>query len=423
MAPGVVVRLLSAALLLVTFHAGAVSAAGLVGAFGEVGAPGREFRLLRLSGGGGGRGKAKKGFYMREIKSEAEAPWEAARKKGNAHFMAGEWASAVASVTGALESNSTPPEAAVVLHSNSAAALLKLGSFDEAGVHARAGLALFSGSESLPEELRQKLTYRARDADLGVAVDQAAARTSGVSVAAHAVIDAGSPLGAALGDVNTTAYFFEAQFRELHPGSSHRFIATVGVSVCIAVFARSPDGRAFGAHINNWSVHSSLYMHERRGQGGMILENMSRAMQRVFRDVDPRKVTIRLVGGWEKNFNTDGSSFSDVVQMWATEVLPGAAIDISLMNRFAGAEKAEDYDRCCSEGQVFQVVALDSHTGKVVTHSNNQVPMLVNSQVPMLVKLNSIKHGQEMDLRWSNEVNPGMSQGKEITPIMTEYKD
>ena len=371
MPPRAVAALLSVALLLATIHAGAVSAAGLVEALGYGSSPGGAFRLLRLSGGAGG----------------GEAPWETARAEGNAYFKAGEWAIAAGRYTHGLACDSPPPEAAAALYSNRAAALLKLGSFVEAGADARAGLALFDGSESLPGKLKQKLTVRAGDADrgaagllqklawagdmvLGAAVEQAAAHTREVSTAAQTTIEAKSPLGIALGDLNTTAYFFESQFRELRPGSKHRFLATVKVYTCIAVLASSPGGWAFGAHVNPISLSSSYAA-------------ISGALQSAFRGVDRKQVTIRLVGGHtkmdmaykdflQKHCPGEEALFSAVVRKCVAEALPGAAIDTSLLNRFEGAGAADGGEadmKCHVEGQLFQVVALDSHTGSVVTHT------------------------------------------------------
>ena len=125
--------------------------------------------------------------------------------------------------------------------------LVKQGSFAKAGDDARAGLALFSGSESLPAELEQERTIRARAADLGVAVEQAAARTSEVSMTSQTIIE-GPLLDALKGE--STLWFLETEYCALPPGSEQRFLATLATSSCITLFASGPDRRAFGAHIN-----------------------------------------------------------------------------------------------------------------------------------------------------------------------------
>ena len=247
-------------------------------------------------------------------------------------------------------------------------------------------------ASGLVSKLRQKLTDT-EEADLGVAVEQAAASTRGVSATAQTVIEAESPLGGALGDLDTTAYFFEMGFLALPPGSTLRFLATLRVNGCIAVFASGPDGRAFGAHVNVALVVSSLRERRVAGRWGTPLEKVSEALQEVFAGVDPSRVTISLVGGWramdgymmeelEFHFPEEEAvrSFSGVVRKWVGEALSGAAVDVSLLNRFEGfdygpnsPDTEEEELRCKIEcwlqGQFFGVVALDSHTGMVVSQT------------------------------------------------------
>jgi len=322
---------------------------------------------------------------------KAAAPWELARQTGNAHFTASKWAHAIISYTTGLACDETPPEAAIVLYCNRAAALLQQGgedSFVHAGEDARAELALCSDSELIPAKIKLKLTQRAREADLGALgfeVEQAARLTSQVSITAQTVIPADSLLGTALGDLDTTAYFFEAQFRAIEPWSTQRFLATVNVYSSIALFATGPDRRAFGAHIN-----FAALLHSDRdwpgiviAPGSMLLDNMSRALQRAFRHVDPSEVTIKLVGGHEKTDHYDGCNaatsgeeapkrYSDLVRRCVAEALPGASVDTSLLHRFEGGDACDWFEvehACCVQGQRFQVVALDSHTGNVVTQT------------------------------------------------------
>ncbi|KAJ1469259.1 hypothetical protein T484DRAFT_2183017 [Baffinella frigidus] len=186
----------------------------------------------------------------------ADPPWGAECKQGNAHFQSGDYSRAAASYTLALSHHSNPPGAAALLYSNRAAALLKLGAFAKAGEDARVGLALFSGGESLPGELqlKRKLEDASGEAGLGVGVEEAAGRTRGVSGDAQTVIAAESPLGVALLDLESTAWFYEMDGRALRPGlkgSKVRFLATLWVTSCITVFVSGPDGRAFGVHLNS----------------------------------------------------------------------------------------------------------------------------------------------------------------------------
>ena len=267
-----------------------------------------------------------------------------------------------------------------------ASAYFRQGSWVKAGEDARLGLKIITArnlvNESHPGQLKSELTtiLTANGWQATLAEVQSSA---GEVTVAPSIIDPDSPLGIALQDASC-AYFDEAQFRELPPGSQQRFLATTYVMNCIAVLACSSDGRAFGAHVNPSALDASVYEIKVQGHGSMILENMSKAMQRVFRDVDHSEVTISLVGGWKRtDFSTELKerypaeetmwSFSAVVRRCVAEALPGASIDTSLLNRCEGLALEDrtvmDLVRVGCQGQFFQVVALDSHTGKVETQT------------------------------------------------------
>ena len=213
--------------------------------------------------------------------------------------IAGDWAGSIASYTRALACESAPPENVATVVSNRAAAFLQLGSFVEAIEYARAGLAFYSGGESLdtPVEtvlsVTQQLNSIVRDAALGVAVEQAAANTSQVSMAAQTTIEAGSLLWTALRDLHTTKYMAESSCQVLP--TSLRFLATVCLYDCITVFASSPGHVSLGAHINTRMLLKSLDDIEVRGRGGLPI--LAKNLALVFGDVDASKVNISLVGG------------------------------------------------------------------------------------------------------------------------------
>lgn len=110
------------------------------------------------------------------------------------------------------------------------------------------------------------------------------------------------------------------------------------------------------------------------------------------------------------------------------EALPGASIDTSLLNRFDGIER-EDLTpknrlRCIREGQGFRVVALDSHTGKVETQTTDVADcgggfVSPGLTVPLYVRLAAGRHVKEMWGRYKKQ----KSERRELSPIMTEYKD
>jgi hypothetical protein len=151
----------------------------------------------------------------------------------------------------------------------------------------------------MPEDtvlnITRQLDSIVRDADLGVAVEQAAASTSQVSMAAQTTIEPSSPLWTALRDLNTTKYIMDSECHVLPTGTSLRFLATVLLYDCITVFASSPGHLALGAHINTRMLLKSLDDVEVWGRGGLPV--LAKNLALVFRDVDPSQVTISLVGG------------------------------------------------------------------------------------------------------------------------------
>ncbi|KAJ1483697.1 hypothetical protein T484DRAFT_2021386 [Baffinella frigidus] len=372
--------------------------AGLVGAFGHVGSDGA-FRLLRLSGGEGGSSRGK-------MEESEEMPDEDLRVK--AALRAPE----NADVQQTLARNSS------------------------------------GARDAEMQEIRE-------------AMDEARAST-GEGDVPPSTIAATSPLGIALQDRELTAWFHEAEFRALLPGAPHRYLATHTVLDRVAVFA-SADGRAFGAHVNPPALHASLFELSVRGRlnhtagceggrdhaagcgGGVILENMSRAMQRVFRGVDPREVTISLVGGWtkadlhpelrDKYYPHEEAMwrFSAVVRRCVEEALPGAVIDTSLLNRVDGLAR-EEYTpknrlRCVRQGQAARVVVLDSHTGRVETQTSDVADLRCVEKyvspgvmLPESVMVDSLRHDEEMRGR-ADTFRQSPGRGEVLSPIMIQYRD
>jgi len=377
--------------------------------------------------------------------------------KAQLHNMGSKWRNAVEICTRGLECDSRPSVFGVGLYFNRALAHFNQGTLGEAGQDVRRGLALYDvvlvsnpledlRLRPLLDELKpllDHLEFKIAD-EVGTrdAMEHARSGKEEGSVA-PSIITPDSPLGSALQDRESTAYFYEAQFRALHPGSKQRFLATTGLYNCIAVFASSVGGRAFGAHIDQEALHSSLYDINVRGQGGMILENMSRAMQRVFRDVDNTRVTISLVGGWKKaDFVKDLQEtyfpeeedmwhFSAVVRRCVEEALPGASIDTSRLNVFDGLEfdqcTTRNKFRCTRQGQAFRVVVLLSNTGRIETQTTDETDLTAEfgptgPQVPISVLRAGYRHLTQLRGRVRKQI-PGKEQRRELSPIMTEYTE
>ena len=205
------------------------------------------------------------------------------------------------------------------------------------------------------------------------------------AVKEEAEITADGPLGMALNDMETTAYLSEAQFRVLGIGSQYRYLATTGVANCLSVFANTPTGCSFGAHLNLVSMFYSL--EEAKVHGGGVFQNMVNAMKKAFGGVNNEDIAIFVVGGWMKaDFGTKMKqayylkqahmwSFSNVVLDCLKNALPGASIDTSRMNIFNGVswEKRTQKTKlqCIVDGDAFRFVVLDTHTGVVYVQKTN----------------------------------------------------
>ena len=105
-------------------------------------------------------------------------------------------------------------------------------------------------------------------------------------------------LGVDLHNLTKTAYFSEGQFRILDVISQYRYLATTGVANCLAVFAHTPSGKSFGAHLNLVSMYYSL--EEAKTHGGGVFQNMVDALKKAFVGIDTHCITISIVGGWQQ---------------------------------------------------------------------------------------------------------------------------
>ena len=193
------------------------------------------------------------------------------------------------------------------------------------------------------------------------------------------------PLGIDLHDEKKTAYFSEAQFRTLDVTSTYRYLATTGVANCLAVFASTPTGKSFGAHLNLVSLYYSI--EEVKVHGGGVFQNMVDALKTSFQNVEPREISVQIVGGWiQADLGTKGKqkfertqkqmwSFSGEVIECIKQALPGAKIDTSKMNIFQGVswEKRTQQTKlkCIVKGDAYRIAVLDSHTGNVYVQRTN----------------------------------------------------
>ena len=154
------------------------------------------------------------------------------------------------------------------------------------------------------------------------------------------------------------------------PEKGPRFLATMGVFTCIALFARSISGRAFAAHIPIGACH--FVLSERKHP---FLEEVTLALKWVFRKESPADVKVSLVGGQaaQDNDKALGCRFSDLVKACVKRA--GVHnIDDRLLNVFPGVPFSPKFEQIqARKHQSFQLVALDRETGQVVVHTRSSV--------------------------------------------------
>eukprot|EP00929_Paragymnodinium_shiwhaense_P013236 TRINITY_DN121101_c0_g1_i1.p1 TRINITY_DN121101_c0_g1~~TRINITY_DN121101_c0_g1_i1.p1 ORF type:complete len:448 (-),score=48.30 TRINITY_DN121101_c0_g1_i1:145-1488(-) len=182
---------------------------------------------------------------------------------------------------------------------------------------------------------------------------------------------------------SASSLFLMGQFLEARDDS--RFLCTVGVLTCIAIFAWSPESkvRGFGAHVPVGAVlHGCL--RRRMGSSCHTLEEMVKALKAAFEGTDPSKVEVHVLGGHAVE---DGSTALASVYFkgdpqrsllsWhiidAVRSAGFSRINTALLNVFPGApcESMEIEMRLRQENQRFVLAALDLETGNIVTHSEH----------------------------------------------------
>jgi len=230
-------------------------------------------------------------------------------------------------------------------------------------------------------------------------------------------IPADGPLGIALNDMETTAYFSESQFRVLNHESQYRYLATTGVANCLTVLAHTPMGATFGAHLNLVSLFYSL--EEAKVRGGGVFQNMVDTMKQAFDGVKNEDIKIFIVGGWMKaDFGTKRKqafqrtqdhmwSFSGVVLDCLETCLPGASIDTSNMNIFNGVSWEDRTQKtklkCIIDGHAFRFVVIDTRTGVVYAQTTNLGDFCAGKgsgvMFPEIVMISSLNDLSEMHQR------------------------
>ena len=155
------------------------------------------------------------------------------------------------------------------------------------------------------------------------------------------------------------------------PREGPRFLATMGVFSCIALFAKSTSGRAFAAHIPIGACHHCVLSNEKHP----VLEEVTVALKWVFRKESLEDVHVSLVGGQEAQDKDKalGCRFSVLVKA-CVERAGIHSIDDRLLNIFPGVPFSVTFEQeQARKHQSFQLVALDRETGHVVVQTRSSV--------------------------------------------------
>lgn len=192
------------------------------------------------------------------------------------------------------------------------------------------------------------------------------------------------PLGSKLAlelQTNSSFILMYEMMCQPKPTEGPRFLATMGVFTCIAVFARAESGRAFAAHVPLGSCHFASREH-----GHPMLEEMVVALKWVFRKEKnaATNVKVTLVGGQgvQDHDRALNHKFSEIVK---DAVLRAgiSQIDERLLNVFPGVQFNPRFEQEQAEiHQSFQLAALDRKSGHVVVHTHSSMPGFYN--VPAL---------------------------------------
>eukprot|EP00639_Heterosigma_akashiwo_P010471 CAMPEP_0206369410 /NCGR_PEP_ID=MMETSP0294-20121207/5285_1 /ASSEMBLY_ACC=CAM_ASM_000327 /TAXON_ID=39354 /ORGANISM="Heterosigma akashiwo, Strain CCMP2393" /LENGTH=541 /DNA_ID=CAMNT_0053816169 /DNA_START=65 /DNA_END=1687 /DNA_ORIENTATION=- len=181
--------------------------------------------------------------------------------------------------------------------------------------------------------------------------------------------------------------------------NSPRFLATPGVLACIAVFAWAPPNLAVAAHVSLNDVLRGIRAVGITGQDlDRVLPPLTNELWESFRGVDPTTVSISFVGGHRVTdrqeclrdqlanlpvlsrchearnilLNDPRENFSWYIRAACEGAgLKNANFNTELLNAFEGEPcvNAEVEMKLRMANTRFEYVAMDTHTGLVVTHT------------------------------------------------------
>ena len=183
-------------------------------------------------------------------------------------------------------------------------------------------------------------------------------------------ISPNSTLGQKLMNTDQTDYFFMGQYI----WNRKTYLATIHILSCITIMVYCPDdGLSFGAHIY---LGSLLYTSTNK----LIFPELRTELLQLKN----KAAIVYLIGGFQKcdripalamyfQGHAQKLLFSWHIRELIRECMPLAVIDDTLLLKFPGriCTSINEEKKCCEEGHRFEVVALDTTTGKLTYQNGN----------------------------------------------------
>lgn len=160
-----------------------------------------------------------------------------------------------------------------------------------------------------------------------------------------------------------------------------RFLSTMGIFSCVAIFGWSPSSlRAFAAHVPISACHYAIGTKNKREN---LIPQITKALQWTFRKEDISKVQLYLVGGQKfqdsndrllhRVFKGEKRFFSWHVRRAVLDAgIAQANIDERYLNVFPGIPFNPAFEQQqAMKNQSFQLAALDRVTGAMIVHTKS----------------------------------------------------
>eukprot|EP01032_Pedospumella_encystans_P035430 gene35430-40077_t len=174
-------------------------------------------------------------------------------------------------------------------------------------------------------------------------------------------------------------FFHQGEWQVLRPGV--RFLSTVGVLTCVALFAWTNKGKVgtnqndetitFGAHID-----AEYYFGGKRfTNNGDPYQFLRRLLSSAFKQTDPSYINCYIIGNHSRGCPGETSQTMGE-ELIASLCSAGYQVNTSMYKIFPGATVNEwnanpvaTNFSLYGSGQCFFYVGIDSHTGRLLAHT------------------------------------------------------